>query len=235
MLIITDPHGCFLTFKKLYEEVTEKFPGEPVVISGDLVDRGPRTKELIEFVIENKIQCIKGNHDDFMSDPAQLDTWLYNGGIRAFQSYCLCEEGTDTRGFGFIINPDHVCEGTQLLEMHKEFLRGLPFYLEYKEIKHQNGRHLLITHAPIRHGKLENQLKHHGWDGMTFIWNRQTPPRSNVQKWFNVHGHTPHKKPIVTEWYANIDTGCAYADRGYGLLTCLRFPQMELFEQKNIE
>lgn len=237
MLITTDPHGCFLTFKKLYDEVTSRFPGEPLVIAGDLPDRGPRTRELIQFVIDNKIPCIKGNHDDFMSDKKQEDLWLYNGGLKAFSSYCHdCKDGLVYQGLDVLINIDHDCEGTRVLAQHKEFLKTLPDYLEFEDIEHANGRHLLITHAPIMAGHLENQVGKIGWDGCrNFIWNRNKPPRSNVKQWFNVHGHTPNKEPVIAEWYANIDTGCAYNDRGYGKLTCLRFPQMEIYQQENID
>lgn len=222
MLIFTDPHGCFLTFKALYDKVTAMFPGEEVVIAGDLPDRGPRTREMIQFVIDNKIPCIKGNHDDFMSDPRQANCWQNNGGLRALDSYKV----------------DGVLDEATL-KAHQEFLSKLPYWIEREDLKHENGRHLLVTHAPIRHGHLENQLKHRGWDGQTFIWNRMKCPRSNVKPWFNVHGHNPLPNgPEIAEWYANIDTGCAYAreySEQYGVLTCLRFPSMEVFQQKNIE
>lgn len=223
MLIFTDPHGCFKTFKKLYEHVTALFPGEEVVIAGDLPDRGPNTRDLIQFVIDNKIKCIKGNHDDFMSDPNSQDLWQMNGGDRAKESYRK-PDGT----FDLVT-----------LEQHKEFLKSLPFYVERPDLKHENGRHLLITHAPVGQGKLENQInKTDSWGNLQFIWNRDRAARNNKQ-WFNVHGHNPCPySPDITDWYANIDTGCAYKrpySEAYGKLTCLRFPSMEIFQQPNVE
>jgi serine/threonine protein phosphatase 1 len=208
--------------------MTARFPGEPFIVAGDLPDRGPDTRQLIDYVIHNKISCVRGNHDDMMSDPKQREDWLANGGYRALQSYCLHPNPYEK----------HDCEGIKALEEHREFIKSLPYWLEYPELKHENGRHLLVTHAPIRHGHLKNQLLNIHWGMLDFIWNRNKPPRSNVKNWFNVHGHTPRSKgPEITEWYANIDLGCAYVDRddGYGKLSCLRFPSMEVFIQENIE
>lgn len=223
MIIFTDPHGCFKTFKKLYDQVRALYPDEEIVIAGDLPDRGPRTREMIQFVIDNNIPCIQGNHDNFMSDPRQEDLWMQNGGSKALESYRLPNGQID--------------EAT--LAKHREFLKSLPFYIERPDLKHENGRHLLITHAPIGQGKLENQLKKFDrWGNMEFIWNRDCPPRSNKQ-WFNVHGHNPCPyEPDITYWYANMDTGCAYLrphTETYGRLSCLRFPQMEVFTIPNCE
>jgi hypothetical protein len=246
MIITTDPHGCFLTFKKLHEDMTAKFPGEPFVVAGDLPDRGPRTRELIQYIIDNKITCIKGNHDDFMSDDKQEGLWLYNGGLKAYASYRSCPDGLLYPHPGeTVINRAHTCEGIEVLKKHQEYIKALPLYLEYEELKHKNGRHLLITHAPVGQGHLENQVKKFGWDGQTFIWNRYKPPRKNVKNWYNVHGHTPQQSgPDIQDWYANIDTGCAYKGITilgdplrpyYGKLTALRFPEMEIYQQENID
>ena len=35
--------------------------------------------------------------------------------------------------------------------------------------------------------------------------------------------------------YANVDTGACYKDIGYGLMTAIHFPTLEVFTQDNIE
>lgn len=240
LIIFTDPHGCFLTFKKQYEELKAKFPDEEFCIAGDLPDRGPRTRELIQYVIDNKIPCLQGNHDDLMSgseDRFYEEVWFQNGGIKAFGSYCGCEDAMNFRISGCSRVQAHECEGTTVFKQHREFLAAMPFYFEREDLVHESGRHLLVTHAPIRSGHLDNQVATRFYYGfLDFIWNRNKPPRTNVKNWFNVHGHNRVKKPIITEWFANIDTGCAYdKDDGYGNLTALRFPQMEVFHQECID
>jgi len=74
-IIIGDIHGCFdellELLAKLGYQVSDsdvKHPeGRKVVFLGDLVDRGPRTPDVLKLVM-NMIQagnaiCIPGNHD----------------------------------------------------------------------------------------------------------------------------------------------------------------------------
>nr|WP_314997859.1 hypothetical protein [uncultured Campylobacter sp.] len=51
---------------------------------------------------------------------------------------------------------------------------------------------------------------------------------------FNVYGHTPIAEPDITNFSANIDTGCVYK-HGFGCLCALEFPSMRVFLQENIE
>ena len=50
------------------------------------------------------------------------------------------------------------------------------------------------------------------------------------------------QEPKITKIYANIDTGGCFAKEivangleGYGVLTALQFPEMKVFQQKNID
>ncbi|WP_242039090.1 hypothetical protein [Campylobacter concisus] len=45
---------------------------------------------------------------------------------------------------------------------------------------------------------------------------------------FNVYGHTPIASPDITEFGANIDTGCIYR-HGFGRLARLSFEYASLF------
>ena len=65
------------------------------------------------------------------------------------------------------------------------------------------------------------------------IWGRQ-PLIEDISGVFNAFGHTPVLRPH----YVNLDSGCFLANRpngGYGCLTALRFPEMELVVQENVE
>jgi serine/threonine protein phosphatase 1 len=225
MIVFGDIHGCYPTFRKLYDHVKSLYPDEQVVVAGDIPDRGPLSRQVFDFVIENQIPALLGNHE-LMMRMAHVDrhtwgtSWLKNGGLRTLQSYCTCH--TYSRA--------HRCEGIVALEKHCEFIKSLPLYLEFPELKHQNGRHLVISHAPIvRAGELATLAQHHD-----FVWERGTPHIGNP--WFNIHGHTPVDSVEISSWYANVDTGACYTNRPLqGKLTCLRFPQMEVFQQQNID
>lgn len=212
MIIFTDIHGCFLTFQKLYNDLKSKFPEEQFCIAGDLIDRGPRSYEVVQFVIDNKIDCIRGNHEQMLL--CDEDLWLGNGGQEALNSY-----------------PDK-----KLTIEHIDFFDNLPYYLEYRDIKNERGQFLLVTHAGLQ-GDLKDIQYEIG--SQEILWNRSIPKKS--KEYFNVFGHTPVcdwkpklQKPVITNYYACIDTGACYT-QWKGVLTALRFPQMEVFQQENIE
>jgi len=48
---------------------------------------------------------------------------------------------------------------------------------------------------------------------------------------YRVLGHTPQVDPLITETYACIDTGAAYRKAGFGTMTALITPSMEIIQQ----
>lgn len=64
-----------------------------IIFAGDLVDRGPRSKKIIEFAIRNNVLCVLGNHDDMMVDYVLKEDrydwgiWQINGGQTTLSSY----------------------------------------------------------------------------------------------------------------------------------------------------
>jgi hypothetical protein len=63
--IVGDVHGCLLPLKKHYEEA--KVNDEKLILIGDFIDKGPQTKEVVEFIYKHKdeIILVKGNHENF--------------------------------------------------------------------------------------------------------------------------------------------------------------------------
>lgn len=96
--VIGDIHGCFYTFENLYGEIVKKYPGIEIYCVGDFVDRGNFSREVIDFIIENKIKFTPGNHDYmfyyYMQDPESYlgRAWLYNGAEKTMESYKNLEE-----------------------------------------------------------------------------------------------------------------------------------------------
>ena len=95
MIIIGDVHGCYDTLVALLD----KLPDDDVCFVGDLIDRGPKSKDVVELVKNGDYFCVLGNHEDMAIDqtirwkseshhPRYFqDMWLNNGGITAIESY----------------------------------------------------------------------------------------------------------------------------------------------------
>ncbi len=64
-IIIGDVHGCFDELVELFDVLKVSFTTDRVILLGDLVHKGPLSFKVVNFVMENNIESILGNHDDF--------------------------------------------------------------------------------------------------------------------------------------------------------------------------
>jgi len=68
--VIPDIHGCDKTLKALIEQKVQPSNSDRLFFLGDYIDRGPRSKQVIDYLIlmkESGLQMnfLKGNHEDF--------------------------------------------------------------------------------------------------------------------------------------------------------------------------
>jgi len=64
VIVVGDIHGCFDEFMHLLAECNYE-PGDLVVATGDLVDRGPKSKETLEWFQNTPgARTVEGNHDN---------------------------------------------------------------------------------------------------------------------------------------------------------------------------
>ena len=99
-----------------------------------------------------------------------------------------------------------------------DWMRDLPVSINYED-------ELLISHTG--HGHREDMSVYDR------VWVRDYPEYDDGL--FRVFGHTPKKEPVITKDYAMIDTGCAYAKRGYGVLTAFVWPERKIIQQTCID
>lgn len=210
MIVIGDVHGCFKTLMALIE----KFPqGAPFCLVGDLVDRGPENRKVINYVRENNIPCVVGNHEILMESTEKEinQCWMMNGGYQTIKEY---------------LGP------AEALDNDRAWISSLPLYLEFKNIVNSDGRHLVVSHTTLAEHwdeKDEPTAKYRA------TWDRKHFPK-DIPGVFNVYGHTPVKTAVVKDYFANIDTGCVYGSyNNLGRLTALQFPEMIIYEQRNID
>ena len=232
MIIFTDIHGNFLTFKALLDKIPQEEKDKGIVVAGDLIDRGPRSREVVQYMIDNKIPCVKGNHEIMMYEDQPY--WMENGGTQCLMSYGWTRVPTMYGGGAYFGSADP--ELKKIFEQHKEWMKQLPLYLEYPDLKKDDGRYLVVSHSSInsvwKHkDKFDQDERYTG----TIVWGRPGTIR-DVPEIYNVFGHTPCENgPKIKVPFANIDTGCFYKQKGYGVLTALQFPEMILYTQENID
>jgi protein phosphatase len=223
--IIGDVHGCYdelcdLLLALGYHVGVDGEPlrithplGRKAVFVGDLVDRGPKTPEVLKLVMASveagTAYCVAGNHD------VKLVRKLNGRDVKL------------THG---------LAESIAQLEHETERFRGdVAIFLD-KLVSHyvfDQGK-LVVAHAGLReemHGRGSGAVRSFAMYGETtgetdeyglpvrYNWAADYRGRAAV-----VYGHTPVPEP---DWLNNtlcVDTGCVFG----GKLTALRYPEREL-------
>src|ERR1044072_7889016 len=93
-LVFGDSHGCAVALNVLLEKLAVT-ADDTVVLLGDVVSRGPATKQCVDRLLELQQACklifIRGNHEEMMLDSLHHgkleEIWLKHGGREALDSY----------------------------------------------------------------------------------------------------------------------------------------------------
>ncbi len=182
--------------------------GDLLLFIGDYVDRGPRSREVVQFLVDLKkgggnFIFLKGNHEkmllDFYTEHKDQMLYVANGGAETIASYV---EGAIGRK-AFILPEDHL-----------EFLVTLKLWHETEDY--------IFVHAGLRDGiPLEEQSEEDViWIREDFIyssydWNKRV-----------IFGHTALETPFVTPGKIGIDTGAVYGNK----LTAVELPGMRFYQ-----
>lgn len=200
---IGDVHGCYDLLIKALDWIEAQAPdGAEVVFVGDIVDRGPKSREVVELLmrgprrLQDVWQPIMGNHEVMMllafDDRRMWDVhhWLINGGEATLASY----EKTNAKG---------PVDFKAVPAAHIEWIRSLPVF-------HETKNHWFV------HAGLYPDTNPRNEDREVLLWSR---------KWWDagygsyerhvVFGHTPFRQgPLLLPHCTGLDTGACF---GYAL------------------
>ena len=196
---IGDIHGCLTALESIFNQGQIK-KDDTVVFLGDYIDRGPNSKGVFDWLLENSRQYdfkfILGNHDITMltakTDPDRLAEWLQFGAVETLKSYNIEENDT--------------LWADKIDEAHWVFLKSCLPYLEIGKF--------IFVHAGLEAGKeLSQQDEHH------LLWQKYETPEMYTAEKTVICGHTARKNGQIADFGHTIciDT---YAYGGMWL-TCL--------------
>lgn len=173
-----DPTGFGDSFKLLHKQM----PEAPFWCVGDLIDRGPDSKGVLDYFMANGLNSVMGNHDHMMlyekikNNPDvqkrlyPSDCWLDNGGDMTLESLGV-KNIADFEPANFV--------------EYFDYIQNMPLRFEQDD--------LIITHAPIsdRNNKKVFDLKEINKNeyllDVSALWNRSGPTK--VPGKFQVYGH----------------------------------------------
>ncbi|ALS22103.1 metallophosphoesterase [Paenibacillus naphthalenovorans] len=230
-LVISDIHGCYEEFNELLALVKYNPSEDRLILLGDYIDRGLKSKEVVEQVKalheEWGVITLKGNHDQMFLDSLDNQddsTFLYNGGLDTINSYC----GVNWFEDGFTMN--RFQEAKQFIQKHYghhiDFLKSLSYY-------HEDDEYIYV-HAglnPLYENWKEQPKDNFLWTRDVFL-NNPTLVDKTV-----IFGHTPTINMQETEdiWFTGdkigIDGGCCFGLQ----LNCLEINDEDGYKQYYVE
>lgn len=231
--IIGDVHGCFAELVELLERLGYEVrardpqdievgydvthltePARKVIFLGDLVDRGPRTPEVLSLVMsmveQGRAFCVCGNHDAKLARALDGKNVKTNHGLQESLDQ-LAERSED------------------FVARVRSFTHGL---LSHYLLDHGN---LCVAHAGLREdlqGRASGKVRSFALYGETHgrgMDENGLPIRGDWASHYRgeaavVYGHTPVAEPGWSNNTLCLDTGCVFG----GKLSALRWPEREV-------
>src|ERR1700694_5103865 len=81
---VGDIHGCFTLLQKKLDEIGFNETKDRLFSVGDLVDRGPESKECLDWLSKPWFHAVRGNHEqmaiDYFNRCGDRYMYEYNGG-----------------------------------------------------------------------------------------------------------------------------------------------------------
>jgi len=219
---IGDIHGCIDTFENLLGQLSLG-KNDQLVLTGDLVDRGPHSKLVIDKVWELQekgfqVHCLRGNHEHMMLSACtgyDAYSWRMQGGKETLESFGVHWPSD--------IPPRYV-----------KWIEQLPHCVQIENF--------LFVHAGINMRCAEPMD-----DRDSMLWIRSWYKNLN-RAWLGeryiIHGHTPHPfeeleeqlKKLDEDRVLNLDTGCYVGEsfylNGFCRLSACELRKRVLFEEK---
>ncbi|AFY71207.1 metallophosphoesterase [Thalassoporum mexicanum PCC 7367] len=195
--VIGDVHGQYDGLMQLLEEC-DLNADDTLYFLGDLIDRGSKSSEVVEWVINNNHACIRGNHEQMCIEAFDAPEtsmlwqgWLANGGAATLESY----------------------GDADLLTKHLQWMRQLPLYMD------------LDTYWLV-HAGVDPNLTIEDQTSLEFCWIRE-PFHCSPNRYFSdktiITGHTitfvfpgVHPGQIAQgPGWLGIDTGAYHPKSGW--------------------
>ena len=195
LIAVGDIHGQFDMLQRLMEKI-KPTEHDLFVFIGDYIDRGRKSKEVLDFLIDFKENYhavfLRGNHEDMLLDYLQLDE-------RAIRGESYERNGGQFTALSYGDVNSAISELGQLIPAtHMDFIHNTEIYFETE--------HYFFAHGGIMPGVPFEEQKRGVllWIRYQFIYYP-----TGLDK-IVVFGHTPQREVLLEDDKIGIDTGAGY-------------------------
>jgi hypothetical protein len=203
LIVYGDIHGCLDELKSLRQQLAPK-NGDIEVSLGDIINKGPYSKELIEYLSANNIRAIFGNHEDkfLRYRHFELSKTKKNPVVLSNSQQKIYDSLEDTH-FDYLSSMSHFFRFGKVTLIHA----GLTNVMNIDELSKKDME--LIMHIRWLDKKFHfvsiEETKSKG----EYFWADVYDGSSG----FIVYGHQPFREVKVNTNALGIDTGCAYGNK----------------------
>lgn len=236
--VVGDIHGCYDAWMRLKNKIEKQDSNARFILVGDIVDRGPKVMEMIDWAMKNitpdgKYQMILGNHEDMKIDWSKQYNRIRKCNFSKTQHYKKFEKDNydfqDTL-IKYDVTDDYVIKII-------DFFKSLPVYIDTTVNTGTREQYYIICHAAIpdmcidkKTGKIiKEKTEFEGVDEYLgnsvrdyIIWERNYYGNRWEAPTIVVHGHTPTCiRDLLVRWALpgkidfrnkdiNVDCGICY-------------------------
>lgn len=206
LIVIGDVHGCLSELQSLIHQINPR-DEDRVILVGDLVNKGPDSAGVLDYVIENRFRSVIGNHELRLlrayKNPKKAQLKAYDDETMAQlkrRHWRYIEAMPTTLYF-----PEW-----NVIVAHGGFLPGKPWWKQKLDV-------VCRIQVVSRDGSAAKRAE----DPQGTPWGKLWKGPEIV-----LYGHTPRPDPEIDEFSIGLDTGCAY---GNSLTACI-MPGMKLVQ-----
>ncbi len=206
LIAVGDIHGCAAEFAELLDKLQLQ-RSDRLILLGDLVNRGPDSRLVLDLARATRARCLLGNHElRLLRSRRQRDPSLLRDEDRATIA-ALRPADWD---FLAAMPLTHFAADLNTVFVHGGFLPGLPWEKQPAEV---------VTRIQVidEQGQPRKRAEAPGAPRWAERWSG--PP-------FVVYGHTPQPTVHKLKWSLGLDTACVYG----GYLSAYILPERRLVQ-----
>lgn len=196
--VVPDIHGEYTKLVNVMEKINKvRKPNETIVFLGDYIDRGKRSKDVVNYMFEimsndDNIVALLGNHDDEFYNIMERVERLNIYDIEWLSRYCietLSSYGVSTLPLKYNSVEDNMRDNFDFIKGELIKLKQSEDYRKFKLLMvncrkyYKEGKYIFSHSGGVSYKPVEEQTVNE------LIWSRDFKPRND--DYIYVCGHTP--------------------------------------------